>query len=85
MAGRKLVCCETAHRDFLEILQTVGGETEKQRASEMLKRVSVVSDNPSPKAVALEKTSKIKERSKVLYFVTKKSIKKINKLLVALT
>ncbi|GBM49269.1 UPF0415 protein C7orf25 [Araneus ventricosus] len=65
--GRKLVCCETAHRDFLEILSTVGGETEKQRASEMLGKVSVVSDNPSPKALALEKTSKIKERSKIVF------------------
>ncbi|GBM45358.1 UPF0415 protein C7orf25 [Araneus ventricosus] len=67
LTGRKLVCCETAHRDFLEILSTVGGETEKQRASEMLGKVSVVSDNPSPKALALEKTSKIKERSKIVF------------------
>ncbi|GFV07885.1 UPF0415 protein C7orf25 homolog [Trichonephila clavipes] len=65
--GRKLVCCETAHRDFLEILSTVGGESEKQRASEMLNKVSIVPDNPSPKAVALEKTSKIKERSKIVF------------------
>ncbi|XP_055938864.1 UPF0415 protein C7orf25 homolog [Argiope bruennichi] len=65
--GRKLVCCETAHRDFLEILSTVGGETEKQRASEMLDKVSVIPDNPSPKALALEKTSKIKERSKIVF------------------
>ncbi|GFY70635.1 UPF0415 protein C7orf25 homolog [Trichonephila inaurata madagascariensis] len=65
--GRKLVCCETAHRDFLEILSTVGGESEKQRASEMLNKVSIVPDNPSPKALALEKTSKIKERSKIVF------------------
>ncbi|GIX81591.1 UPF0415 protein C7orf25 homolog [Caerostris extrusa] len=65
--SRKLVCCETAHRDFLEILSTVGGDTEKQRASEMLNRVSIVPDNPSPKAKELEKTSKIKERSKIVF------------------
>lgn len=65
--SRKLVCCETAHRDFLEILSTVGGEDEKKRASEMLKFVSVVPDNPSSQAIALDKTSKIKERSKVVF------------------
>lgn len=62
---RKLVCCETAHRDFLEILATVGGENEKKRADEMLKNVTVVPDDPSEQALLLEKTSKIKERSKV--------------------
>lgn len=65
ITGKKLVCCETAHKDFLEILSTVGGESEKQRASEILKKVTVLPDNPSPKATDLEKTSKIKERSKV--------------------
>lgn len=64
--GRKLVCCETAHRDFLEILSTVGGENEKKRADEMLKNVTVVPDDPSKQALLLEKTSKIKERSKVI-------------------
>lgn len=65
--NRKLVCCETAHRDFLEILATVGGENEKKRAAEMLKRVTVVPDEPSDQAVSLEKTSKIKERSKIVF------------------
>ncbi|KFM58501.1 hypothetical protein X975_22281, partial [Stegodyphus mimosarum] len=64
---RKLVCCETAYRDFLEILSTVGGEAEKQRAKKMLKYITVVPDNPSPKALSLEKTSKIKERSKIVF------------------
>lgn len=69
---RKIVCCETAYRDFQEILSTVGGEKEKMRAEEMLKFVTVVPDNPSPQALVLEKTSKIKERSKVknLYYFT---------------
>ncbi|KAG8194614.1 hypothetical protein JTE90_003092 [Oedothorax gibbosus] len=65
--SRKLVCCETAHKDFLEILSTVGGESEKHRASEILKKVTVLSDNPSLKAADLEKTSKIKERSKIVF------------------
>ncbi|XP_015913754.1 UPF0415 protein C7orf25 homolog [Parasteatoda tepidariorum] len=74
--NRKLVCCETAHRDFLEILSTVGGAAEKQRASVFLKQVEVIPDDPSPKALYLEKTSKIKERSKIV-FGTGDSIKAV--------
>ncbi|XP_054707488.1 UPF0415 protein C7orf25 homolog [Uloborus diversus] len=65
--NKKLICCQTAHKDFMEILSTVGGDEEKKRASEFLKRVTVISDNVSPNALCLEKTSKIKDRSKIVF------------------
>ena len=57
--------CETALKDFQTILATVGGEREKERAGELLKRVSIVPDSPSPSTETLKESGKIKSRPKV--------------------
>lgn len=65
--GHKLVCCQTAYDDFTEILSTVAGEKEKARASEMLANIMVVPDNPSEKTLALQTSSKVRDRSKIIF------------------
>lgn len=65
--NRKLICCETAQKDFLEILKTVGGDMERERSKQILENVTVVPDNPSAKALTLETTSQIKERAKIVF------------------
>jgi len=56
---------ETALRDFHSILATVGGEREKERARELLTRVTVIPDSPSPRTHLLKESGKIKGRPKV--------------------
>ncbi|CAG9763034.1 unnamed protein product [Ceutorhynchus assimilis] len=43
--GKQLYCCETAKESFENIVNTVGGPTEKNRAEELMKRVIILPDN----------------------------------------
>lgn len=45
ISGKKLFCCETAKLNFESILSTVGGENERIRAKEFMKRVIVLGDD----------------------------------------
>ncbi|KAL3278119.1 hypothetical protein HHI36_013464 [Cryptolaemus montrouzieri] len=45
--GKKLYCCETAKRNFINIVNTVGGSNERLRAAEFLERVIVLPDDAS--------------------------------------
>lgn len=67
MNNKELFICETAHKDFLNIVNTVGGPNEKQRAKVLLERITVVSDNPSQRVLDLKESSKIKPRSKIIF------------------
>ena len=49
----------------MAILETFGGEHEKQRAKELLDRSTLVADQPSLRSQNLPHTGKIRERSKV--------------------
>jgi hypothetical protein len=62
-----LFACQTAVDSFQTILDTLGGQNEKKRASELLSRLTVVPDNPSFRATTIPNTGKIKDRSKVSY------------------
>ncbi|XP_030753022.1 UPF0415 protein C7orf25 homolog [Sitophilus oryzae] len=42
---KKLYCCQTAKDSFENIVNTVGGPTEKNRAAEFLKRITVLPDD----------------------------------------
>ena len=64
-AGKELLISETALKDFQTILSTVGGDREKERAHELLKRVTVVPDSPSPRTELLKGSGKIKKRPRV--------------------
>ncbi|CAG9829136.1 unnamed protein product [Diabrotica balteata] len=43
--GKKLYCCQTAKDNFVNIVETVGGPTEKVRAEELLQRLIVLGDD----------------------------------------
>lgn len=57
--------CKTALNAFHSILESVGGEDEKQRAKKLLEEVEVVDDDPSERALKLKISTRINERSKV--------------------
>lgn len=61
---KELICCETALNSFREILNLLGGENEKQRAEEFLKRVAILPDIAVPDEILnLTRSAQIKERS----------------------
>ncbi len=66
-AGKRLLCCKSAMRDFRSILGTLGGEGERARAEELCSRVEVVADRLSPRLAHLDLSGKIKERSRAIF------------------
>lgn len=64
-ADRKLICCETALQSFRDIISLLGGENEKRRTEEFLKRIQVLPDvEDLPEAFAdLKIGGRIKPRS----------------------
>lgn len=43
--GKTLYCCQTAKDNFVNIVETVGGPTEKIRAEELMKKLIILPDN----------------------------------------
>lgn len=76
MDDKELFACESAVRDFQSILKTLGGLKERERAASLIKRITVVPDQPSERALKLEVSSKINRRS-VSIFGTGDSLKAI--------
>ena len=66
MTGRELYCCGTAITEFNTILGTVGGDQEKQRAIDFLRRVKVVPDQMSERS-KLNIMGNIKLRSLTIF------------------
>jgi len=62
MEGKKLVCTNIAWEKFWVILETIGGEQEKQRANNLLQRIQIIDVDPSPRALSLSIGSKIKQQ-----------------------
>jgi len=62
MEGKKLVCTNIAWEKFWGILDTIGGEQEKQRANELFERIEIIDINPSDRALSLAVGSKIKQQ-----------------------
>ena len=67
--GHKLICCESAVRDFRVIVETLGGEGEKVRAKILLEKIidQVVPDGMSERLKHLDLSGKIKERSRAIF------------------
>ncbi|XP_044736172.1 UPF0415 protein C7orf25 homolog [Chrysoperla carnea] len=68
--GRQLLCCETALNDFKSIIETVGGETEKCRAKELIDRLCVLSSDVVETAIEkhdIKLGGKIKKRSLLVF------------------
>jgi hypothetical protein len=56
---QEMVMTHTAFSEFTTIVKTIGGLSEQNRANRFLQRVTIVSDNPSPRALNLQPTRKI--------------------------
>ncbi|XP_029445402.1 UPF0415 protein C7orf25 homolog isoform X3 [Rhinatrema bivittatum] len=76
MKGKELFACESAVKDFQSILETLGGPGEKDRAALLIKRINVVPDQPSERALRLAASSKINTRS-ITIFGTGENLKAI--------
>jgi len=64
---KNLICCESALKDFKSIIECLGGATEKERATQLLMRLTVVPDRESNKIKNLEISGKIKNRSRAIF------------------
>ncbi|KAL1784411.1 UPF0415 protein C7orf25-like [Sigmodon hispidus] len=67
MKDKELFACESAVKDFQSILDTLGGPGERERATMLIKRISVVPDQPSERALRLVASSKINSRSLTIF------------------
>ncbi|KAL6040540.1 hypothetical protein STEG23_007605 [Scotinomys teguina] len=67
MKDKELFACESAVKDFQSILDTLGGPGERERATTLIKRISVVPDQPSERALRLVASSKINSRSLTIF------------------
>ncbi|KAM9308224.1 UPF0415 protein C7orf25 homolog [Gastrophryne carolinensis] len=76
MEGKELFACESAVKDFQAILETLGGPNERERAETLIKKITVVADQPSERALKLAVSSKINRRS-VSIFGTGDNLKAI--------
>uniref|UniRef100_A0A8C6QGC6 UPF0415 protein C7orf25-like n=1 Tax=Nannospalax galili TaxID=1026970 RepID=A0A8C6QGC6_NANGA len=76
MKDKELFACESAVKDFQSILDTLGGPGERERATLLIKRISVVPDQPSERALRLVASSKINSGSLTI-FGTADSLKAI--------
>ncbi|KAJ8680265.1 hypothetical protein QAD02_016052 [Eretmocerus hayati] len=65
--GKELVICQTAYDNFSNIMNFIGGPTEKQRTSELMNRVKIVDDIPEGRIMSLGLGGKIKERSRLVF------------------
>lgn len=65
--NKQLYVCETALRDFRAIVDVVGGPAERQRAIDLLGRVTVVPDELSDRARSLPVTWSIKQRARTVF------------------
>ena len=64
---KQLICCASAMKDFDTIINTLGGPGERQRASDLKSRITVVPDSNSSRTLNLEVSGKIKERSRCIF------------------
>ena len=65
--NKQLYACETALRDFRAIVDVVAGPMERQRATDLLGRVTVVPDQPSERSLGLPVTWSIRQRARTVF------------------
>lgn len=62
---KTLIACKSAVDNFQKIINTIGGEKEKERAEKLMKSLVVVPDNLSSRTTRLITSSKLNKRAKV--------------------
>ncbi|KAJ9458871.1 hypothetical protein DIPPA_70122 [Diplonema papillatum] len=67
LAGKQVFICETAKREYENILEQVAGSAEKRRALEFMQHVQVYPDHPSEQAQQLTESARVKKRQKVIF------------------
>uniref|UniRef100_UPI0037E8B9B5 UPF0415 protein C7orf25 homolog n=1 Tax=Semicossyphus pulcher TaxID=241346 RepID=UPI0037E8B9B5 len=67
MEGKELFACRAAVHDFQDILETLGGPGEKERAQKLLTRLHVVDDRPSERTQRLTLSAKVNRRSLMIF------------------
>uniref|UniRef100_A0A6B2L838 DUF1308 domain-containing protein n=1 Tax=Arcella intermedia TaxID=1963864 RepID=A0A6B2L838_9EUKA len=59
--GKKMIVTQTAWEKFMGILEVIGGDSERQRAQELLQKVTIVENSPSERSKKLKLGPKIKQ------------------------
>jgi hypothetical protein len=59
VGNQQLVMVQTAFNEFSRIIEASGGSVEQARADRFLQRITVIPDNPSAVAQALQPTRRI--------------------------
>eukprot|EP00112_Aurelia_sp_Birch-Aquarium-sp1_P014882 Seg3245.2 transcript_id=Seg3245.2/GoldUCD/mRNA.D3Y31 product="UPF0415 protein C7orf25-like" protein_id=Seg3245.2/GoldUCD/D3Y31 len=67
MQGKELYVCKSAVDNFKNILTTIGGVSERDRAKDLISKLKVIEDCPSQRALGLMDSAKIKERSRIIF------------------
>lgn len=67
LKDKELYTCEMAANDFRNILDVMGGPSEKERGEKLLKRLKIVPDDASKRSLALRESASIKSRSKIIF------------------
>lgn len=57
--NQPLVICRTAITEFIDIVLTIGGSSEQNRANRFLGRVQTIPDSPSSRALNLKPTRRL--------------------------
>ena len=57
--NKELICCQSAMTDFQTILNTLGGESERERGLRLIERIKVVPDRHSSKTEGLHMSGEI--------------------------
>jgi hypothetical protein len=65
--GKAMIMCQTARAEFLNAVSKYAGPLEQARAGRLLTRLTVVPDNPSPRALALRTTHGVQPPDKIIF------------------
>lgn len=64
---QQMVMCETALGEFRNILQRNGGKKEKERGIQLEKRMIIVPDDPSDRALNLRETRQLGKNNIIIF------------------
>ena len=69
LQGKRLICCQSSSTDFRSIIDTLGGEGEKQRSKILFEQMidEIVPDEMSERLKCLDLSGKIKARSRAIF------------------
>lgn len=63
---QQMVMTQTAFNEFTDIVRQVGGASEKARADRFLRKLTVIPNNPSSRALGLQPTRRLEENDIII-------------------